>query len=82
MVDALRLFDRLKSTGDGIELLEFLKETSRNNYEGFKRSTSDMNDIYKGQAIAIDGLITLFETATDKLAQIEQSKDKVKTEWI
>ena len=83
MDNPLRLFARLKESSDGMELLEFLKETSRQNYEGFKRSSSDMNDIYKGQAIAIDGLVTLFESAADKLAQIEQGKDtKVKSEWL
>lgn len=73
MDNIVRLFARMSKSGDGIDLLAYLKTLSLENYEAFKKDEANTNDIHKGYAIAIDNLIKLFETASDTLARIEKT---------
>lgn len=66
-----KLLYRIKQTQDGLDFIDLLKILSLNNYESFKKDNSTSNDIYKGYAIAIDGLIKAFESASDKEASKE-----------
>ena len=65
--ETLKLLSRIRKTTDGVDLLEYLYTLSRENYQAFKRDRSEMNDIHKGYALAIDSLIQAFETAGDLL---------------
>lgn len=71
----LKVLSRIKSTQDGIDFIEFLVKLSKNNYEAFKQSPREFNDIHKGQAVAIDGLLDEFEHCEEKLKLIEQNKN-------
>lgn len=73
----LRLIFRLKSSQDGIDFLNFLEQLSKENYEEFKRASSDRNDIYKGRALALDALIKLFNEVDEKL----NTKDFSNISW-
>ena len=68
-----KMFSRIKQTSDGIDFIEFLKVLSHNNYMAFKASPTEMNDVHKGQAIAIDELIKVFEVCDHKLNQVDSS---------
>jgi len=65
----VKLFSRLRNTADGIELLEYLKKLSSDNYEAFKKDEYAANEIHKGYAIAIDSLVKLFEVSDELLHQ-------------
>lgn len=65
--DELKMLAKLYSTTEGEDFLKFLKELSKKNYEAWKQSPRDMNDVCKGKALAIDDLISCFETAISKL---------------
>lgn len=65
----MKLFSRLRNTADGIELLEYLKKLSSDNYEAFKKDEYAANEIHKGYAIAIDSLVKLFEVSDELLHQ-------------
>jgi len=71
-----KLFSRLKQSEDGVELIEFLNFMSKKNYEEFKISESNVNDLLKGKALAIDYLIKLFDTCDDKLISLNK-KDSI-----
>lgn len=68
MVDeqVLKLFSRLKQNQDGLDLLKFLEDMSKRNYEEFKVAPTEMNDIIKGSARTLDFLITLFQTCGER----------------
>lgn len=68
----VKLFSRLRNTADGIELLDYLKKLSSDNYEAFKKDESAADEIHKGYAIAIDSLIKLFEVSDELLHQKSQ----------
>lgn len=68
----MKLFSRLRNTSDGIELLDYLKKLSVDNYEAFKKDESAADEIHKGYAIAIDSLIKLFEVSDELLHQKSQ----------
>lgn len=79
MLEDYKMLSRLKSTQEGLDFIDFLGRLSKQNYEGFKRSSSDMNDIYKGQALALDGLLDLFKDCDEK---IKVNEIKTNTEWL
>ena len=79
MDETYKMLSRLKSTQDGIDFIEFLGRLSHNNYMAFKNCPNDMNEIHKGQAIAIDSLIQLFNDCDDKLIK---NNDTAPREWI
>lgn len=60
------LLTRIKLTADGIAFIDYLKQLSADNYQAFVRDTSEMNEIHKGYAIAIDSLISAFENSDKK----------------
>lgn len=66
MTDINKLLNRIKQTQDGSDFIEHLKSLSYKNYQSFKSDDSKNNDVYKGYAIAIDGLIKAFESASEK----------------
>jgi hypothetical protein len=74
MTEMLKVFSRIKQTSDGIDFIAFLEELSKQNVSVFKRCTADMNDVVKGQLIAIDSLVDLFNTCDDKLRAAEEAK--------
>ena len=76
--ELLKVVSRIKATQDGIDLYEFLLTLSRNNYKAFKSSPNEFNDIHKGQAIALDGIIELFESCDDKLRKIAENERTAK----
>ena len=43
------------------EIIEYLQELHKNNYEKWVSSSQQMNDIHKGYAICVDSLIKSFE---------------------
>lgn len=65
--ETLMMLARLYSTTEGEDFLKFLKELSKKNYEAWKQSPRDLNDVCKGKALAIDDLITCFTSAISKL---------------
>ena len=64
MDNYVKAIANISCTGDGIEFLSYLRELSLTNYEAFKKD--DRNEFHKGYAVAIDSLIKVFETATEK----------------
>ena len=68
------LLRRIKQTQDGLDFIELLKQLSDNNYTEFKSCSTDKNDIIKGKAQAYDGLIKVFEKATDNMLQKDDSE--------
>lgn len=65
--DELKMFARLLNSGDGVDFLKFLEDMSNKNYEAWKKSSPDTNELYKGKALAIDDLISCFTSAISKL---------------
>ena len=64
----LKVLSRLSKDVDGKEFITYLHQLAKDNYEAFKLSKdSSTNDIHKGYAIAIDGLIKAFDTSDQKL---------------
>ncbi len=72
--ETLKVFSRLKQTGDGIDFICYLEKLSKDNYEAFKGAPSEMNDIFKGAAIAIDSLIKVFAECDDKLSTLNSKQ--------
>lgn len=61
----LKMFSRLKQTGDGIEFTAYLNKLSKDNYELWK----DMGgDVLRGRAMALDELIKVFDKCDDRLS--------------
>jgi len=63
----IKMIYRIKVSEDGSDFMNYLRELIKQNYEGFKRSSSEMNDIHKGKALALDDLLNMFETAEQQL---------------
>ena len=57
---------RIKETEDGKDFIQLLEKISANNYKTWKHTESN-GDVFKGQAIAIDGLIDLFLKSEQRL---------------
>lgn len=76
--EQLRVLANLAGTADGIEFLKLLEDLSKKNYEAWKRSSPDMNEVCKGKALAIDELISSFNSATSKLNKFEE----VPKDWM
>ena len=66
----------IKVSPEGSDFIEYLKVLSLDNYNAFKKDDPSMNDIHKGYALAIDGLIHILESA-DK----EATKHEVVTDF-
>lgn len=73
--DILKMIGRIKATSDGTDFLNYLKELSRDNYEGFKKAPQEMNDVHKGRALALDSLITLFDNCEQMLALRDKTQN-------
>jgi hypothetical protein len=71
----LKTLSRIKSTQDGIDLIEYLQTLSKDNYIAFKREGSSMNDVHKGYALAIDSLLETFESCEIKIKALEKSTE-------
>jgi hemerythrin superfamily protein len=80
MEETLKMLSRIKQTADGKEFIEFLKTLSDTNYKTWKNTDSTLNDLMKGQAIAIDEMISLFTNCEQKLA--EQNIKQEAQEWL
>jgi len=76
MTEMMKVFSRINATSDGKDLLSFLENLSSETYNQWKRSGSELNDIFKGQLIAIDSIIKELKTADDKLAKINDNKEE------
>ena len=61
---------KLQAQGDLLDLLTYFQDLSEENYQSFKKSDSEMNDIHKGYALCIDNLSQVFE------ACLEEDKQK------
>ena len=74
MVDEnlLKTVSRIYNSDDGQELIEFMRRLSSNNYKAWKQSPTEFGDLHKGQAIAIDELIDLFDTCDIKLLKMNE----------
>lgn len=70
----LKVFTRIKLTQDGIDFIEFLKSLSKQNYLAWKKCSSEFNDLFKGQAMAIDSLIEQFATCEQRLREEEERR--------
>jgi hypothetical protein len=73
----LRLLSRIKASPDGPDFIAYLKVLSLDNYRSFKTSSTDMNDVHKGYAMAIDALVESFEKCNHDL-----EKKSVKQELV
>lgn len=73
----LKIIARIKASPEGTDFLNYLKDLSRDNYDGFKRASSEMNDIHKGKALALDALIHQFEFAEQQL----NAQPNLLTDW-
>jgi hypothetical protein len=72
------MLKRIKETDDGREFIELIRRMSQNNYKAWKQSPQEYNDVFKGQAISLDGIVSMFEECTEKL-----NKPKVEhQEWL
>lgn len=71
----LSVISRLKTTGDGMEFIEYLERLARENYLAFVKDHSQANDIHKGYALAIESLLTVFRDCDASLALLEKTKD-------
>lgn len=69
----LQLLSRVKASQDGPELIEYLQQLSLDNYKAFKKSRPEANEVHKGYAQAIDGLLSCFENC-DKLLRAPKEK--------
>ena len=69
----LKCLGRLKNSYDGIEFIEFLKTLSNNNYIAWKLSPHEFNDIHKGQAVALDGILEEFNNCEEKLKALNEN---------
>lgn len=76
MIEMLKVFSRINATSDGQDLVAFLENLSKETYNQWKNTDSKLNDIFKGQLIAIDSLIKEIKTADDKLARLNDSKEE------
>lgn len=56
----LLLFKRIKTGPEGEGLIEYLETLSSENYSAWKKNASEMNDIHKGYAQAVDSLLEIF----------------------
>ena len=75
MEEMLKVFSRLKATQDGTDFVDFLIDLSKQNYRVWKKSDASMNDVCKGQALAIDSLVDLFDTCDAKLQQLSENTE-------
>jgi hypothetical protein len=73
-----RILSRIKLTSDGIDFIDYLKDCSKGNYNEWLRTNSSSNDLCKGKALAIDGLVLLFENCEAKL----QDQKPEEPEWL
>lgn len=69
--EKLRMLARIKSTGDGMELIKYLEDLSVDNYLAWKNDESEMNDIHKGYAMAIDNLLESFAKCDQEVKKVE-----------
>lgn len=76
--DILKTIGKIKVTSDGADFLNYLKELSKDNYEGFKKASQEMNDVHKGRALALDSLIALFDNCEQLLALENKTQN---TDW-
>lgn len=75
----LKVLSRIKATDDGQDLIELIRRLSQNNYKQWKQNTQEFNDVHKGQAIALDELLSLFENCEQKLL-VKEIKET--NEWM
>ena len=68
---------RIKETEDGKDFIQMLENISVNNYKAWKH-TENNSDIFKGQAIAIDGLLDLFSKCTEN----KNNEIREQHEWL
>lgn len=72
-IQELKTISNIRHSNDGEDFLKFLEDLSKRNYEEFKKTTSEMNDICKGTARTLDMLIKLFNTCDDNINKIDAS---------
>ena len=65
----LRLCSRIFASEDGIELVEYLEQLSKDNYQAFLNDAQEFNEMHKGYAQSLEHLIKLFKTSSDRLAR-------------
>ncbi len=68
----LLLFKKLEKLPEGVDLLSYLRQLSKDNYNSFKKSDSNMNDIHKGYALCVDSIIRLFENCSRKQSKQQE----------
>lgn len=69
-----KVFSRLAATSDGIDYIAYLKNLKENTYKAWLKSEAAYNDIFKGQMMVLEDMISDFETADDKLRKIDQKE--------
>jgi DNA-binding ferritin-like protein len=72
--ELLKAVQRIKVSEDGKDFYNFLLTLSLNNYKAFKCSPKEFNDVHKGQAIAVDGIIELFDTCEERIKAIQANQ--------
>ena len=75
MVNTLKLLNRIKSSPDGPEFIEYLKQLEKDNYNAFISSPHTASELHKGYSICITSLIKVFENCTDRLSSLETPPD-------
>lgn len=77
----LKVFSRIKATGDGIEFVDYVNALFKDNVDALIMSLPEESEFRKGQLYQLKQLIKAFETCDDKLAKIAEY-DKSKEEVI
>lgn len=67
----MELLKRIKTSPHGMDFLSYLEQLSLDNYKAFKRCSSEMNDIHKGYALAIDNLLQSFESCDKQVIDVK-----------
>jgi hypothetical protein len=78
--EILRTASRIKSTQDGIDFIDYLKDLSQRNYGKWKCCEADFNEFLKGQAVILDKIIALFEDCDNTLRKIEEMRKQAEDE--
>lgn len=75
--DILRMINRIKTSPDGQDFINYLEDLSLDNYLAFKRSDPAQSELHKGYALCIDNLIKLFNECDIEI----KKKEEIIPDW-
>jgi hypothetical protein len=71
-----KMLHRISQSPDGPDLLEYLGELSKINYDIFKKCAPHTSDYCKGYAVCVDSLIEAIEDAPARLMAIANQREQ------